>query len=380
MDSDTQNPALQHDDLQQTSLHAIHVALGARMMPFGGFDMPVQYSGIIDEHMAVRNAAGLFDVSHMGEFLVEGPGAFETVQHLVTNDASKLYDGRAMYTAMCKETGGIVDDLLVYRKSDSSYMLVVNASNIEKDWAWVNKHVQPDTKLTNVSAETALIAIQGPAAFDIVASVTGIDLSDLKFYHFLMPEDGAFLGLDDIILSYTGYTGEAGLEIYCKTADAPAVWNALMQAGESKGLKPIGLGARDTLRLESGFCLYGNDITESTSPLEAGLGWVTKLNKGDFVGKSALERIKAKTPDRKLVGFVMSERGVPRHDNTIVDATGAEIGIVTSGTQSPVLGTGIGMGYVPNDPQYTSAGSVIAISSRGKARAAVITKPPFHKS
>ncbi len=381
MDSDTNNTTLQNDHLQQTSLHDIHVALGARMMPFGGFDMPVQYSGIIDEHMAVRNAAGLFDVSHMGEFLVEGPGAFDTVQHLVTNDASKLYDGRAMYTAMCTESGGIVDDLLVYRKNDSAFMLVVNASNIEKDWAWVNKHLQPDTKLTNISSDTALIAIQGPAAFEIVQSVTRVDISDLKFYHFLMPEAGAFLGLNHVILSHTGYTGEKGLEIYTNAADAPVVWNRLMQAGQEHGLKPIGLGARDTLRLESGFCLYGNDITEETSPFEAGLGWITKLNKDDFVGKSALERIKAGTPDRKLVGFVMSERGIPRHENVIVDySTGTEIGIVTSGTQSPVLGKGIGMGYVPNDPQYTSPGSVIAISSRGKAREAVITKPPFHKS
>ncbi len=366
--------------LKKTPLHAQHVALGARMMPFGGYDMPVQYSGIIDEHMAVRNAAGLFDVSHMGEFLLEGPTAFEPVQQLVSNDASKLYDGRAMYTAMCTETGGIVDDLLVYRQSESSYLLVVNASNIEKDWNWVTGHVVPGTRLQNVSDDVALLAIQGPAAVDIVQSLTNLDLSALKFYHFLQPTRSAFLDLDNVILSHTGYTGEKGLEIYCKSADAPAIWTALMEAGASAGLKPAGLGARDTLRLESGFCLYGNDISEETSPYEAGLGWITKLNKGDFVGKSALERIKADTPDRKLVGFVMGERGIPRHGHVIVNAQDEEIGVVTSGTQSPVLGQGIGMGYVPNESKYTSVGSVIGIRSRGKSRAATITRPPFHKS
>lgn len=366
--------------LKKTPLHDIHVALGAKMMPFGGFDMPVQYSGIIDEHMAVRQAAGLFDVSHMGEFLLEGPEAFNTVQRLVTNDASKLYDGRAMYTAMCFENGGIVDDLLVYRKSETSYLLVVNASNIEKDWSWVSKHALPGANLTNLSDAMALLAIQGPMAMEIVHQASGIDVSELKFYHFLEPEAGVFLGCSDVILSHTGYTGEKGLEIYCKNEDAAKIWNALMEAGESHGLRPAGLGARDTLRLESGFCLYGNDITDETSTYEAGLDWITKLKKGDFVGKTALERIKADSPSRKLIGFVMNERGIPRHDNVIVDADGNEIGIVTSGTQSPILSQGIGMGYVPNDPQYTAPGSVIGISSRGKTREAIVTRPPFHKS
>ncbi len=366
--------------LKKTPLHQQHLALGAKMMAFGGYDMPVQYSGIIDEHMAVREAAGLFDVSHMGEFSIEGPLAFETVQKLVSNDASKLYDGRAMYTAMCTESGGIVDDLLVYRRSETSYLLVVNASNIEKDWDWVTSNAVPGTEMKDISSSMALLAIQGPVAFDIVQSLCKTSISDLKFYHFLEPAPEDFLGMSDVILSHTGYTGEKGLEIYCKNEDAPAIWRALLEAGEAHGLKPAGLGARDTLRLESGYCLYGNDITEETSPYEAGLGWVTKLNKGDFVGKSALERIKADTPSRKLVGFIMAERGIPRHGHAIVNAEGEEIGIVTSGTQSPLLSKGIGMGYVPNDSRYTSVGSVIGISSRGKAREAIITKPPFHKS
>lgn len=366
--------------LKTTPLHAQHVELGARMMPFGGFDMPVQYSGIIDEHMAVRQAAGLFDVSHMGEFLVTGPTALASIQRIVTNDAAKLYDGKAMYTAMCMPHGGIVDDLLVYRRSETSYMLVVNASNIQKDWDWVSQHVLDGTTLRNASDDMALLAIQGPNAFAIVQTLLADDISDLKFYHFIEPAVGAFLGLDEVILSYTGYTGEKGLEIYCKADDAVTVWQALMQAGETHGLKPVGLGARDTLRLESGFCLYGNDITEETSTYEAGLGWITKLKKGDFVGKSALEKIKADVPDRKLVGFVMAERGIPRHGNAIVNAANEEIGIVTSGTQSPILSKGIGMGYVPNDKQFTAPGSTIGISSRGKTREAIITKPPFHKS
>ncbi len=366
--------------LKKTPLHDIHVQLGAKMMPFGGYDMPVQYSGIIDEHLAVRNSAGIFDVSHMGEFVVEGPSSFETVQQLVSNDASKLYDGRVMYSVMCTETGGIVDDLLVYRRNESSYLLVVNASNIEKDWDWVNQNKVEGTQLENISDQTALIAIQGPRAFDIVQSLTDASLQDLKYYHFLELKDGAFLGLSDAILSHTGYTGEKGIEIYCHIRDAETVWSRLVEAGQMHELKPAGLGARDTLRIESGFCLYGNDINEETSPYEAGLGWITKLRKGDFVGKPALERIKADSPSRRLVGFVMSERGIPRQGNTIASAAGDEIGIVTSGTQSPLLSKGIGLGYVPNEPQYTSVGSVIGISSRGKTREAIVTKPPFHKS
>ena len=281
---------------------------------------------------------------------------------------------------MCTESGGIVDDLLVYRRGEQSYLLVVNASNIEKDWNWVSQHATAGAVLKDISDELALLAIQGPMATEIVQEASGIDVSALKFYHFLEPAAGAFLGCDQVILSHTGYTGEKGLEIYCRNEDAPNIWAALLDAGSARGLKPAGLGARDTLRLESGFCLYGNDITEETSPYEAGLGWITKLNKGDFVGKPALERIKGASPSRKLIGFVMRERAIPRHGHAIVDAADEEIGVVTSGTQSPVLGQGVGMGYVPNDPQYTDPGSVIGISSRGRTREAIVTRPPFHKS
>ena len=366
--------------VKRTPLHAQHIALNAKMTPFGGFEMPVQYSGIIEEHMAVREKAGIFDVSHMGEFTIEGPESMTMIQQLVSNDASKLYDGRAMYSVICTESGGIVDDLIVYRRSESAYMLVVNASNIEKDWAWVNRYVIPGVEVKNISNETALIAIQGPASFDIVGSLSGIDLSDLKFYHFIEPSPGEFLGLSNVMLSYTGYTGEKGLEIYCHASDAATIWTALLKHGSSMGLKPAGLGARDTLRLESGFCLYGNDITDETSPYEAGLGWITKLDKGDFVGKQSLSRIKADGPSRKLVGFIMDERGIPRQSHVIVDSENNEIGIVTSGSQSPILNQGIGMGYVPNESQFTAPGSKIGILSRGKTRQATVTKPPFHKS
>lgn len=365
--------------LKKTPLHDAHVALGARMMPFGGYDMPVQYSGIIDEHMAVRDAAGMFDVSHMGEFILEGDTAFDSVQRVVTNDASKLYDGRAMYTAMCTEDGGIVDDLLVYRLSEKRYMLVVNASNIEKDFAWVEQHILPGCTLTDVSNDVALIAIQGPAAMSCVQSLTSAALEEVQFYHFIQPAPADMSGFDNVILSHTGYTGEKGLEIYCQAADARAIWDALLKAGQSVGLKPAGLGARDTLRLEAGYCLYGNDISEETNTYEAGLGWVTKLAKGDFVGKSSLERIKSEGPQRKLVGFVMQDRGIPRHDYPIVDHNNQEIGIVTSGSQSPILNQGIGLGYVINDPAFTTPGETINILVRGKARAAIIKKPPFHK-
>lgn len=349
-------------------------------MPFAGFDMPVQYSGIIDEHMAVRNAAGMFDVSHMGEFIVEGAGAFEMIQHFVTNDISKLYDGKALYTVMCNQDGGIVDDLLVYRQRQDRYMLVVNASNIEKDFNWIAQFKRADVSLTNVSDQMALLAIQGPKAFDIVQPLTNAPLSDLKYYHFINVPSGSFMDLEGVIFSHTGYTGERGLEIYCKNEDAVTIWDALMKAGASHGLKPAGLGARDTLRLESGFCLYGNDLTDETSPLEAGLGWITKLDKGDFVGKAPLEHAKAEKPARKLVGFVMEERGIPRHGFPIVNMEGREVGVVTSGTQSPILQKGIGMGYVPNEEVYTTPGQQIGIAQRGGIRTAVVTRPPFHKS
>ena len=366
-------------DLQRTPLHDRHVALGAKTVPFAGFDMPVQYSGILDEHHAVRSAAGLFDVSHMGEVLVSGPHAFDFVQHLVSNNVAVLANGKAQYTVMCREDGGIVDDLLVYRRGEQDYLLVINASNIEGDVAWMRANNPMGATIEDISTSTGLLALQGPAAFDILAAATGFDASTLAFYTFAEPEDGTFLGLSDVIVSRTGYTGEPGVEIYTRAADAGRVWDALMEHGAAFGLKPAGLGCRDTLRLESGYCLYGNDITTETNPLEAGLGWVTKLDASDFVGSERLREIKASGPARKLVGFVANERGIPRHGYAIQDGEGNVIGEVTSGTQSPILGKGIGLGYVTNDPALTGPGAILHVENRGRTFAVTVAKPPFHK-
>ena len=364
---------------KQTPLHAEHVRLGARMVPFAGFDMPVSYTGIIEEHMAVRQAAGIFDVSHMGEVMATGPRAEEFVQRLVSNDVGKLTDGRAMYTVMCQPDGGIVDDLLVYRMGPSDFMLVINAANIEGDIAWMRSNNPMGADLRDVSDQTALVAVQGPRAFEIVGRVAGRSLDDVAFYHFVVPEPGSFLGCQRAVLSHTGYTGEPGLEIYCEREKAVEVWNAVMEAGADAGLQPAGLGARDTLRMESGYCLYGNDITTATNPLEAGLSWLTKLEKGDFVGRDALVHIKEQGPARRLVAFVVDGRGIPRSGYEIVDEAGAVIGTVTSGTQSPVLGQGIGMGYVPNDSAHTAPGSPVRILSRGRVMEATVRKPPLHR-
>ncbi len=348
------------------------------MMPFGGFEMPVQYTSILDEHRAVRLHAGLFDVSHMGEVRVRGPHAFDFVQHLVTNDVSKLTDGRAQYTAMCNETGGIVDDLLVYRIADDEYLLVINASNIDKDLAWMRAHNPMDAELVDESDATALLALQGPKAFDIFEKVAPGAATDLPYYHFRVLENGELLGIENVVVSHTGYTGEKGLEIYVPTDAAQKVWDALMEAGEAEGLSPAGLGARDTLRLESGYCLYGNDLSDETTPLEAGLGWVTKLDKGDFVGREPLQKQKASGVPRKLIGFVMQERRIPRHgDGLAADENGEPIGEVTSGSQSPSLNRGIGLGYVPNDPAYTTPGTTLYLDQRGKRFTAIVQKPPF---
>ncbi len=365
--------------IKHTPLHDVHVALGARMMAFGGFDMPVQYTSIVEEHLAVREAAGLFDVSHMGEVFVRGPRAFDFVQRLVTNDAATLYDGRAMYTVMCTPEGGVVDDLLVYRLAQDRYLLVVNAANVEKDFAWMQANNPMQAELVNASDEIALLAVQGPRAVAVVQKLTDVPLDEIAYYHFVEPPAGAFMGCRNAILSRTGYTGEPGLEIYCEAARAEAVWNALLEAGRDEGLKPAGLGARDTLRLEAGFCLYGNDLTEAINPYEAGLGWITKPDKGDFIGREALLAVKQAGPARRLVGFVMQERGIPRHDYPLLSAEGEEIGVVTSGSQSPVLQQGIGLGYVPNDPAYTTPGALLAVSVRGRAVPARVVKPPFHK-
>lgn len=366
--------------LLKTPLHQIHVELGGKMVPFAGYDMPVQYSGIIEEHLAVRNAAGLFDVSHMGEVRVRGPHAAEFIQNLVTNDVNSLYDGRAMYTVMCRPDGGIVDDLLVYRIEEDDYLLVINASNRTKDFDWMVSNNPMKADLEDVSDDIALIAIQGPEALSIVQELTERPLADLKFYHFLKLESGEFLGADLCYLSHTGYTGEPGLEIYCDVESAARIWNALLDTGASRGLKPAGLGARDTLRLESGFCLYGNDITDDTNPLEAGLGWVTKLKKeGGFIGRDALNTEKENGSDRRLIGFKLVDRGIPRSGYSLVAPDASTIGSVTSGTQSPLLSCGIGLGYVQNRPEFTTPGSSIGLEVRGKVLSAVVTKPPFHK-
>jgi len=369
----------QATSLQTTPLHDVHEELGARMMAFGGFEMPVQYSSIIDEHMAVRNDAGLFDVSHMGEVLIQGDRAFDVVQHLVTNDASNLYDGRAMYTVMCTPDGGIIDDGIVYRRSEEHYLMVLNAANTERDLAWMHDHNPMDATLQDISGETALLALQGPKALAIAQPLLDDDLDDLSFYHFWEQSDGAFLGCDEAIISRTGYTGEPGLELYVPAERAEHVWTTFLDAGEEHGLTPAGLGARDTLRLEAGLCLHGNDITEDTNPYEAGLGGLVKLDKGDFIGRSRLQDIQAQGPERKLVGFVATERGIPRADNVLQSTDGNAVGVVTSGTQSPLLDAGIGLGYVPNEPQYTEAGRPLQVASRRRTFEVEVTDPPFHE-
>lgn len=365
------------DTLATTPLYDVHQELGARMMPFGGFDMPVQYSGIIDEHQAVRNAAGLFDVSHMGEVDVTGPHAEAFVQQLVTNDATALYDGKAMYTAMCTPEGGIIDDLLVYRRASDAFLLVINAGNRAEDWAWMQAHNPMGATLANRSDDYALLALQGPAAFDMARPFVGKALDDLKFYHFIEAAPGAFIDCERAIISRTGYTGEPGLELYVSPNDAARVWTTLLDAGADHGLKPAGLGARDTLRMEAGFCLHGNDISKDTNPYEAGLGWIVKLDAGDFIGREALQAVREAGPKRKLVAFVAQERGIPRAGHDLLDASGTVLGSVTSGTQSPTLNTGIGMGYVPNDDAYTAPGTELVVQGR-RSVAVEVAKPPLH--
>jgi len=366
------------NSMKRTPLHDFHVRNGAKMVPFGGFEMPVQYSGIVDEHMAVREAAGLFDVSHMGEVLCTGPRAQEFIQNLVTNDISKLYDGKALYTVMCRENGGIVDDLLIYRVNEESFMIVVNASNIEKDFNWMVSNNPMKAELENVSDDMALLAIQGPKAHEIVQKLTDLDLSTIEYYHFVVPTPGSFLGAKKAVLSHTGYTGESGFEIYCENDKAEVIAAALLEAGRDDGLVLAGLGARDTLRLEAGFCLYGNDISDDHNPLEAGLSWVTKLDKVDFIGKDALVKIKEKGLSRRRICFQMTERGIPRSGYPIVNDKEEVIGEVTSGSQSPILAAGIGIGYVENEKEYRLPGSEISIQVRKKTIPAVVIKPPLH--
>ena len=351
-----------------------HIDLGAKMADFAGYNMPISYSGINDEHATVRKNAGVFDVSHMGEFILKGPGALALIQKLATNDASKLSAGKAQYSCLTNTEGGIVDDLIIYCIEENKvYMLVVNASNIEKDWNWISKHNTDGVEMHNVSDKTALLAIQGPNATKILQELTEMDILNLKYYTFVK---GTFAGVENVLVSATGYTGAGGVEIYFedKGDDADKIWNAIFEAGKSQGIKPIGLAARDTLRLEMGFCLYGNDIDDTTSPLEGGLGWITKFTK-DFTAKEILEKQKAEGIQRKLVGFEMIDKGIPRKGYTITNANGESIGHVTSGTQAPTLGKAIGMGYVKM--QDASIGSTIFINVRDKQIKAQVVKMPF---
>jgi len=360
--------------MKNTALTNIHIALGAKMVPFAGYNMPVSYSGLNDEHMTVRNAVGVFDVSHMGEFILKGSGALDLIQRVTSNDAAVLTDGKVQYSCLPNDKGGIVDDLLVYRIDAQTYMLVVNASNIEKDWNWISAHNTEGVDMKNISDQTSLLAVQGPKAAATLQKLTDINLSEIPYYAF---KKGKFNGIDNILISNTGYTGAGGFEIYFENEVAESVWKAIFEAGKEFGIKPIGLGARDTLRLEMGFCLYGNDIDDSTSPMEAGLGWITKFSKEFTNSKKFLEQ-KEKGVSKKLVGFEMIDRGIPRHDYEIVDAQGAVIGKVTSGTQSPSLQKGIGMGYVPT--HLSKADSEIYIRVREKNLKAKVVKIPFLKN
>ena len=359
--------------MKNTALTHIHEALGAKLVSFAGYNMPVQYEGINIEHETVRNGVGVFDVSHMGEFLISGPNALALIQKVGSNDAAKLFDGKAQYSCLPNNDGGIVDDLIIYRLNEEKYVLVVNASNIEKDWNWISSHNDVGAEMKNLSDDFSLLAIQGPKAAEAMQSLTSVDLENMKYYTF---EVADFAGIEHVIISATGYTGSGGFEIYCKNTEVEQVWNKVMEAGADYGIKPIGLAARDTLRLEMGFCLYGNDINDTTSPIEAGLGWITKFTK-EFTNSEYLKSQKERGTDRKLVAFELDQRGIPRHDYDIVDGNGKKIGIVTSGTMSPSLKKGIGLGYVPSI--FTDIGSKIYIQIRKNKIPATVVKLPFYK-
>ncbi|HBH06076.1 MAG TPA: glycine cleavage system aminomethyltransferase GcvT [Flavobacteriales bacterium] len=361
--------------MEQLVLNDIHVEMGGKMVPFAGYSMPVQFSGLIDEHHTVRNAVGVFDVSHMGEFFVRGPGAQELVQRITSNDVSKLFNGKVQYSCFPNERGGIVDDLLVYQLDNQEYMLVVNGANVDKDWAWVIKNNKDEVNISNESKNISLFAIQGPKATEVLSKLTNADLASMKYYTVTKAE---IAGIPDLIVSTTGYTGSGGYEVYVQNEKAEQLYRKILEAGQEFGLKPIGLGARDTLRLEMGFCLYGNDITDDTSPIEAGLGWITKLSEdNDFVGRAHVERIKSEGVKRRLVGFELSEKGIPRKDYPIFSSDGEEIGIVTSGTMAPSVGKAIGMGYVSTG--HNGEGNQILIGIRKKKIPAKVVKFPFYK-
>jgi aminomethyltransferase len=359
--------------MKNTALTDVHIALGAKMVPFAGYNMPVQYEGVNAEHETVRNGVGVFDVSHMGEFLLEGPNALALIQKTCSNDASVLFDGKAQYSCLPNGKGGIVDDLIIYRISEEKYFIVVNASNIDKDWDWFVKHNDLGVKMTNLSDDYSLLAIQGPKAAEAMQSLTDVNLKDMVYYTFT---HGNFAGVNDVMISATGYTGSGGFEIYVKNESIQQVWTKVFEAGASFGIKPIGLAARDTLRLEMGFCLYGNDIDDTTSPIEAGLGWITKFTKS-FTDDALLKKQKEEGVSRKLVAFEMVDRGIPRHDYKILDASGNEIGKVTSGTMSPSMKLGIGLGYVQT--AFAGLESEIFIEIRDKGVKAKVVKLPFYK-
>ncbi|TAH21139.1 MAG: glycine cleavage system aminomethyltransferase GcvT [Cytophagales bacterium] len=361
-------------DLKKVALNDTHEKLGAKMTPFAGFNMPLRYTSDIEEHNTVRNGVGVFDVSHMGEFVITGEKALDLIQRVISNDAAKLYDGKILYTYLPNENGGIVDDLLVYRIRENEYYLVVNASNIEKDWNWISKFNTEGANMKNVSDATSLFAVQGPKAIATLQKLTEIDLASMEYYTFKI---GTLAGIDNVIISATGYTGSGGFEIYVANENAEKMWNAIFEAGAEFGIKPIGLGARDTLRLEMGFCLYGNDIDDTTSPIEAGLGWVTKFTK-QFTNADAIKKQKEEGVSRKLIGFEMIDKGgIPRSHYEIKNAQNETIGVVTSGSQSPSLSKGIGMGYV--DKEYSAANTEIYISIRQKNMKAQVVKLPFYK-
>ena len=359
--------------MKNTALTETHEALGAKMVPFAGYNMPVQYEGINIEHETVRQAVGVFDVSHMGEFLIDGEHALELIQKVSSNDASKLTIGKAQYSCLPNDDGGIVDDLIIYKIKEEQFLLVVNASNIEKDWNWIQSKNDVGAKIRDLSEDYSLLAIQGPKAIEAMQSITSHDLSAIKFYNFVV---GDFAGVEHVIISATGYTGSGGFEIYCKNSDAKQIWDKVFEAGADFGIKPIGLAARDTLRLEMGYCLYGNDIDDTTSPIEAGLGWITKFTK-EFTNSEAIKAEKERGIENKLIAFELDERGIPRQGYDIVDHNGNKIGRVTSGTMSPSLGKGIGLGYVPK--VFADFHSKINIQIRKKAIPATVIKLPFYK-
>lgn len=363
-------------ELKKTALTHIHEALGAKMVPFAGYNMPVRYTSDIEEHKTVREGVGVFDVSHMGEFMITGPEAESLLQQVTTNDISKMINGQAQYNCMPNTEGGIVDDLIVYRFTAEKFMAVVNASNIEKDWNWILQYAKDrrGVELENISDQISLLAVQGPKATEVLQQLTDVDLSQIKFYHF---EQGTFAGVDDIIISGTGYTGSGGFELYIPNAYAEEVWKKIFEAGAPYGIKPIGLGARDTLRLEMGYCLYGNDIDDTTSPLEARLGWITKFNK-EFVNSDYLKKQKEAGVSRQLSGFVLVDKGIPRGGYEILNKDEQVIGKVTSGTMSPSLNKGIGMGYLQKE--YTEPGTEIFIAVRNRKLKAKVEKLPFYKN